>query len=259
MSSIRSQLASQVRFDLLAFRRTPAATFFTVVLPLVFLILLTAVFGDETMDSRGGIRVANFYVPGILGLAIVSATMVNLAITTVTRREQGILKRVRGTPLRPSVFLASLVIAAIVIASAMTVVVLGVGRLLFDVSVRWEGVPALLVTLVLGAAAFCAMGLALTTVIPSVSAAPAITNAIVLPLYFVSEVFLVTDGEGPRIIEVIGDIFPVKHLVSALFESVDPLATGWALPLGHWAVLVAWGALGAVVAVTRFRWTPWDS
>jgi len=252
-----SQLKSQVKFDLLAFRRTPAATFFTVILPLIFLLLFTTVFGNETLSSRNNVRAANFYVPGILALSLISATMVNLAITTTTRREQGILKRVRGTPLRPWVFVGGQVAASVAIASVMAVLVCAIGWLLFDVQLRAAGVPSLIISLILGAGAFCALGLALTTVIPSVSAAPAVTNAIVLPLYFVSDVFLVTDGT-PRVIEIIGDLFPVKHLGGAFFESFDPFATGMPLPIGHWAVVVAWGALGALVTAKRFRWTAWD-
>ena len=90
------QLRSQVGYDLLAFRRNPAATFFTVVLPLIFLLLFTSIFGNEVLEGRDGLRAATFYVPGILALAIISATMVNLAMTTVTRREDGALKRACG-------------------------------------------------------------------------------------------------------------------------------------------------------------------
>ncbi len=256
MSGWPRQLRSQVGYDLLAFRRNPAATFFTVVLPLIFLLLFTSIFGNETIDSRGDVRAATFYVPGILALALISATLVNLAMTTVTRREDGVLKRVRGTPLRPWVFVLAQALASVVIATLMTALVVAIGRLVFGVSVQPAGVPALVISLVVGSASFCAMGLALTSIIPSVEAAPAITNAAVLPLYFVSDVFVVTDST-PRIITFIGDVFPVKHLTRALYESFDPFVVGTPMPWRHWAVIAAWGLFGLVVASRRFRWTPW--
>lgn len=249
------QLRSQAGFDLLTFRRNPAATFFTVVLPLIFLFLFTSIFGNEEID---GVRVANFYVPGILALSIISATMVNIAITTVTRRETGVLKRVRGTPLRPWVFVGSQVLASVAIATVMTVLVVLVGWLVFDVQLQASGVPSLIISLLLGTAAFCSLGLALTSIIPSENAAPAVTNAVALPLYFVSDIFIITD-ETPTVIATIGNLFPIKHLGQALTESFNPFIEGTPMPWGHWAVIAGWGLFGSAVTVVWFRWTPWGS
>ena len=252
-----TQLRSQVGYDLLGFRRNPAATFFTVILPLIFLLLFTSIFGNETLDSRNGVRAANFYVPGILALALISATLVNLAMTTVTKREDGLLKRVRGTPLRPWVFVLAQAVASMVIATVMTVLVVVIGRLLFGVVLQARGLPALAITLLVATVSFSALGLALTTIIPSIEAAPAITNATVLPLYFISDVFIVTDST-PELISFLGNLFPVKHLTQSLFPSFDPFLQATPMPWGHWAVIAAWGAFGAVITVKRFRWTPWD-
>lgn len=259
--SSRTQLTKQVRYSLLSFRRNPAATFFTAVLPLIFLVLFTSIFGNDTIastGSAGGIRAATFYVPGILGLSVVSATMVNLAITSVSKRENGILKRVRGTPLRPWVYVSAEISAALVITSVMTVLVVGIGWVLFDVSLFAAGVVNLLITLVLGAGSFCALGLAMSSIIPNEKAAPAVTNMIVLPLYFVSDVFIITDDETPRVITLIGDVFPVKHMGQALGESFDPFISGTPMAWGHWAVLALWGAFGVAAAISRFRWMPRD-
>lgn len=256
MSSL-SQLRSQAKFDLLSFRRNPAATFFTMVLPIIFLVLFTSIFGNEVLDERTGLKVANAYVPGILALSIVSSTMINIAITMVTKRERGQLKRVRGTPLRPWVFVASQILASIVIMAVMLVLVVAIGRVLFDVRLQISGIPMLLITLVVGAAGFCSLGLALTAIIPSVDAAPAITNAIALPLYFVSDVFL-PPGQAPGWVETVGNLFPIKHLNSALFTSFDPFNDG-AVPWNHWLVIALWGLAGALFASRKFRWSPWGS
>jgi len=248
-----SRLRHQTEFDLLIFRRNPAATFFTVVLPLIFLVIFTSIFGNETLSN--GAKVATLYVPGILALAIVSATAVNLAITMTTRRERGVLKRVRGTPIPPWVFVASQAVAGFVISALMTVIIIIVGRILFGVSLNGNGVVSLVITVLIGAASFAAIGLALTVIIPSEEAAPAVTNAVMLPLYFISDVFIPGD-QIPDWVQTVADIFPIKHLSVALQESFDPFAEAAPWPWQNWLVIAAWGLLAVVVTLRRFRWTP---
>jgi ABC-2 type transport system permease protein len=248
-----TRLWRQVSYDLLIFRRNPAATFFTVVLPLIFLVLFTSIFGNFELPN--GAKSATFYVPGILALSIISATTVNLAISMTARRERGVLKRVRGTPIPPWIFVAAQALAGFVISVVMTVIITIIGRLIFGVSLGPLGVPALVVSLLVGAVSFACMGLALTAIIPSEDAAPAVTNAIMLPLYFISDIFVVGDGV-PDWIQFVGNLFPVRHLSLALQESFDPFLESTAWPWDHWLVIAGWGAVSAVVAVTRFRWTP---
>lgn len=248
-----SQLRHQTSFDLLMFRRNPAATFFTVIFPLIFLFIFTGIFGNEELDN--GVRLATFYVPGILTLAIVSATLVNLAMTMTTRRERGILKRVRGTPLRPWVFVLAQATAGVAISLFMTLLVVAIGWLVFDVSVVGVGVLSLVLSVLIGAAAFAALGLALTAIIPSESAAPAVTNVIVLPLYFISDVFIV-GTDKPRVLEQIANLFPIQHLASAMQESFDPFVTSAPWPWDHWLVVAAWGLAGGVITMLTFQWVP---
>lgn len=243
----------QLRFDLLIFRRNPAGTFFTVVLPLIFLVIFTSIFGNNTLEN--GAKVATLYVPGILTLAIVSATAVNAAITMTTRRERGVLKRVRGTPVPPGVFVLSQALAGFVIALAMTVIITIVGRVLYGVELQFETLPSLLISLLIGAMSFSAVGLALTTIITSEDAAPAVTNAIFLPLYFVSGVFI-PDTEVPGWVGTVGNLFPVSHLNQALQESFDPFADGAAWPANHWLIIAGWGAVCAIITLKTFRWIP---
>lgn len=243
----------QLGFDLLIFRRNPAGTFFTVVLPLIFLVIFTSIFGNNTLTN--GAKVATLYVPGILTLAIVSATAVNAAITMTTRRERGVLKRVRGTPVPPWIFVLSQALAGFVIAIVMTIIITLVGRILYEVELQLVTLPSLLISLLVGAMAFSAIGLALTTIITSEDAAPAVTNAIFLPLYFVSGVFI-PDSEVPDWVGTVGNLFPVSHLNQALQESYDPFAEGAAWPVNHWLVLVGWGIVCAAITLKTFRWTP---
>ena len=249
-----AQLRSEARFNLLGFRRSPAATFFTVVLPIIFLVIFTSIFGNEIIGSTGA-RVATVYVPGILALALVSANFMNAAIVTVIRRENGVLKAMRATPLPPWVYVGGQVAASLVLTAFMTALVIGIGWLGYSVEVQPGAVPSLLITLGVGAAAFSALGLAVTCVCPSEQAAPAITNMCVLPLYFVSDVFIPSDG-APRWMTFIGDIFPIKHLAVALGRTFDPFSEGVPMPGWRWLILAAWGAFGVLVTLRFFRWTP---
>ena len=251
-------LIRQVNFDLLIFRRNPAATFFTIILPIIFLLIFTSLFGNDEIGPNN-VRAATFYVPGILALAIISATAVNLAITMTTRRERGVLKRVRGTPIPARTFVASQALAGFVLSAIMTVLIIIIGRVLFDVSLIIDGIPSLIITILIGAASFAAMGLALTSIIPSEDAAPAVTNAIFLPLYFISDVFIppgASSGGEDSFLSRVADFFPVKHLANALQDSFDPFIEGTPFPWENWVVIAIWGAVGAVVTLTSFRWTP---
>ncbi|WP_420444175.1 ABC transporter permease [Candidatus Poriferisodalis sp.] len=248
------QLRSETLFNLLGFWRSPAATFFTVVLPLVFLVIFTSIFGNEIMSSTGA-RVATVYVPGILALALVSANFMNAAIVTVIKRENGVLKAMRATPLPPWVYVGGQVGSSLVLTALMTVLVIGIGRLGYSVEIQLAALPSLFISLLVGAAAFSALGLAITCVCPSEQAAPAITNMCVLPLYFVSDVFIPSDT-APRWMTLIGDIFPIKHLAHALGRTFDPFGEGVPMPAWRWVIIGAWGVFGVLVTVRAFRWTP---
>jgi ABC-2 type transport system permease protein len=248
-----ARLRHQASFDLLIFRRNPAATFFTVILPLIFLVIFTTIFGNETLDN--GAKASTLYVPGILALAITSATAVNLAITMTARRERGVLKRVRGTPIPPWVFVVAQAIAAFVISAVMTVIIVVIGRILYGVGLELDGLPSLVITVLLGASSFAAVGLALTAIIPSEDAAPAVTNAIMLPLYFISDVFIPGD-QVPGWIRTVAGIFPIRHLSNALQDSFNPYFDGTPWPWRNWLVIAAWGAAATVVTLRWFRWTP---
>jgi ABC-2 type transport system permease protein len=223
----------QFRYDQKTFWRDPASVFFTVLLPLIFLFIFATIFGNETIDELGGIKVSTYYVPAIITLAVISATLVSPVISLTQDRENGVLKRVRGTPLPSWVFIAGRVGNAVVISLLM----------------------AVLVTLIGGAAAFNCMGIALTAAIPSQDAAPAVTNAVALPLYFISGIFI-PQNEIPDGVLHVADLFPFRHFFVAFFDTFDPATTGTGIELGNLAVVAAWGALGLLIAARWFRWTP---
>ncbi|MGH9278600.1 MAG: ABC transporter permease [Acidimicrobiales bacterium] len=256
MSGTPSLLLHQYRYDQKQFWREPAGVFFTVALPIIFLFLFVSIFGNDIVEVDGQqVKASTYFIPGILALAVVSATVVNLAITFTILREKGLLKRVRSTPLPPWIYLAGRVVTATVIVAILTVVVVAIGSVVYDVTVPVNTVPGLVLTLLVGTAACCALGFALTTIIPSENAAPAVTNAIVLPLYFFSGIFIPEDSL-PAGMKFIGALFPVRHLFQALFTAFNPATTGLGIAWDHLAILAAWGIAGGLIAVKAFRWTP---
>jgi hypothetical protein len=175
------------------------AAFFTIFFPLMLLFLFAVLFGNETVDlgDRGVFTIAQFYAPALGVFAAASATYTNIGVGTAIHRDDGILKRFRGTPLPPWIYLAGKVGSGIWVAAIAVTIMLGVGNLVFDVPVFADRLPAAVTTFVIGAAAFAALGLMLAAFAPSGDSAPAIANATILPMAFVSDVFIIVSRPAP--------------------------------------------------------------
>jgi ABC-2 type transport system permease protein len=245
----------QFRYDQKAFWRNPASVFFTVAFPVVLLLIFATIFGDQTIDVRGGIETTAYYVPAIITLAVISATMQSLTMSLTIAREDGRLKRGRGTPMPPWVFIAGRVGNSIVLAMMMLALIAVIGRLLYDVPIPWSALPEIVLVLVVGAASFCCLGIALTAVIPSQDAAAPIVNALLLPLYFLSGVFI-PDNELPSGVVDFANHFPVRPFFQSFFDAYIPSAAGASLDWGHLAVVAVWGVAGLLLAIRFFRWSP---
>jgi ABC-2 type transport system permease protein len=247
-------LLHQFRFDQKVFWRNPAAVFFTAMLPLIFLFILATVFKNNQISGLD-VKGATYYVAAIISLAVISATTVKLATNLPAEREAGQLKRVRGTPLPPAAFVAGRVGNSLVISVIMVALVSVIGALIYGVTIPTHTMPAMLVTLAVGAFSFSCLGFALAAAIPTAEAAPAVTNATVLPLYFLSGVFIPQD-ELPSGVINFSDAFPIRHFFEAMFTAWDPNTTGAGFEWGHLAVVAIWGLFGLVIAVRFFRWEP---
>jgi len=247
----------EFRFDQKTFWRNPASVFFTVLLPVMFLLIFATIFGNDTLEGLGGIETTTYYVPAIVTLAVVSATMQSLAISLTVDRENGLLKRTRGTPLPSWVFIAGRVGNSIVVSVLSLIVVSIIGWAVYGVDIPFERAPAVLVTLVVGAASFCCLGFAITAAIPSEDAAAPITNVALLPLYFLSGVFI-PETEIPSGVLHFADLFPIRHFFEAFFTAWDPLTTGAGFEWGNLVIVAAWGVAGLAIAVRTFRWEPRD-
>ena len=246
----------QTRYVNKAFWRNPAAAFFTVAFPLMFLVIFNLLFGNEEIAVPGGrASTSNFYVPAITAFAVISASFTYIAMGISVSRDAGILKRIRGTPLPPGSYMAARILHAILISFLLTAVGTIGGALFYGVDIPTESLPALIVTVLVGAAAFSALGLAVAGFIPNAEAAPAVVNGIILPLLFISDVYI-PDAGAPKWLRVVADIFPVKHFSEALQVVFSPLTTDSGFSWDHLAVIALWGVVGIVIASRYFSWEP---
>lgn len=245
----------QVFYENRAFWRSPAAAFFTFFMPLFFLVLFNALFDDTIAIKGGRVDISVFFVPAIASLGVISACYTNLGMMVTISRDLGVLKRIRGTPLPPWAYIVGRILQAMFVAGLLVVIIAGAGQLFYNVDMPSNTMPSFILTVAIGAGAFCALGLALTCVIPNADAAPAMTQATILPLLFISNVFIHLE-KPPKWLDVMGDVFPVKPFALAVENAFNPYVTGAGFEWGHLAVVAAWGIGGAIVALRFFSWEP---
>ena len=254
--SLLSLTLRQARYDNKAFWRNPPAAFFTFVFPLMFLLIFNLVFPSGTVAVPGGtIDTSTFYVPAILAMSVINACFTAISQTVAFNRDQGVLKRLHGTPMPAITFFAGRVLQTVFITILLVIIVMAVGTVAFGVEIQTDKLPAMAVALVVGSAAFCALGLAMTSFIPNADSAPAVVNAVILPLLFISDVFIPMQ-DAPQWLRDFASVFPVSHLSRAMHEAYNPLTAGSGFEVKSLIVMAAWGLLGLVLAVRYFSWEP---
>ena len=234
----------QFRFERKLFWRNPSAAFFNFTLPFLFLIMIASVFGADRKEL-------NILIPGIAGMSVLGTTFTALAYTFVFNREQGILKRIRGTPMPPIAYFGGVIASAVANAIVQVALIIVIGHVFYDVS--WpHSYLELIVFVVLGVVAFGSLGIAFAHVIPNFDAAAAYVNAVFLPLIFISGVFYSTKSL-PEVFKVIAVALPLKHVIDGLHGAI---VTGAGLGdnLTALAVVAGWAAAGLFLTVRYFRW-----
>jgi ABC-2 type transport system permease protein len=250
-----SMLWRQIRAQNKLFLRNPFSAFFSLAFPLMFLLLFGSLNGSGRIPELGNIRYIQFLAPGMLAFAVISTCYTGLATGVAINRDEGVLKRVRGTPLPPWIYIAARILSAVWFSIISAVVMLAAAVALFHFQIIGRMLPAAAVTLLLGAACFCALGLAVAAIISNGEAAPVVANFTFFPIAFVSDLFFPTEG-APAWVQAVGAIFPVKHFAKALETTFNPFVAGSGFRWGHLGVLVLWMAAAVVVAVRFFRWEP---
>jgi len=257
--STADQLYRQVRYQNTIFWRTPIAAFFTIVFPLMFLFVFTLVFGNDEIAGLG-VTTAQFYAPALAVFGAVSATYTNLSVSTAIARDEGILKRVRGTPLRPWIYIAGRIGSGAYLAVISAGLMLAIGVLVYGLEVYLQAVPALVVTFLVGIGCFAALGMLLAALVPTGDTAPAVANATLLPLAFISDIFIPAGDNAPAWLDTVARIFPLKHFAVAFQDGFNPVfaESPW-IDQFNWtslAVMAVWGVGAAVLAARYFRWEP---
>jgi ABC-2 type transport system permease protein len=244
-----THLAHQLGFEQRIFWRNREAAVFVFIFPLLLYVLLSSVYSDEI----NGVPAADVLLAGLFGYGAANTAFGWLAITLVIRREAGILKRLRSTPLPPWAYVAAVLLSTLLVFALQAVALLVLGRVAFDASMpaNWLGFAG---AIVLGVACFAGLGVGAAALIRSAEGVSAVVNVILLPMAFLSGSFGPT-REFPAFLQAIADVLPLTYfldIVNGVYlggESLfaDPLALG---------VVAAWGIAGVAVALRRFSWMP---
>jgi ABC-2 type transport system permease protein len=242
----------QSRYELRAFARNRGRGLFTFAFPLMFLVIFASLNKGGHISERGGIPYNDFFVPGILAYAVISTTFVNMAISTAILRDEGVLKRMQGTPLPRWAYVAGRIGSTVAIVALMTTFTLALGAAAYGVHVRGATIPAVALILVLGTAAFTTLGIGIVRFIPNAEAAPAVVNLAILPLTFISGIWFVTD-KMPQWLLDIANVFPIRALADALQYAFDPRTTGSGLKGADLRSLGIWTVIGVALMVRYLR------
>jgi ABC-2 type transport system permease protein len=232
----------QFRLERKMFWRSPTAAFFNFFLPLLLLVLVASVFTSDSDEL-------DVLIPGIAGMGVMASTFNALAFNLTFRREQGILKRVLGTPMPVPSLLGGVLGNAVTNAFVQVGLVVVIGHVAYGV--RWPADwPLLVGVTALGVACFGALGVTLANAIPNFDSAPAYVNAIFLPVIFISGTFYSSD-DLPAALKAIAEALPLKHVIDMLSAAIVGSSVD---TLGAAAVVVGWTLAGGVLAVRNFRW-----
>jgi ABC-2 type transport system permease protein len=239
----------QLRAELLIFRRSREAAFFIFVFPLLLLVLLGSLYEGDIEGEPA----ANYLLVGILGYGAANTGFGGLAISLVVRREYGILKRIRSTPLPGWLYLASMLASNLIVYAIQSACVVALAVATYDAD--WPDRPlSLVAALLVGAACFTGLGVGAAALIRSAEAVAPAVNVIVLPMAFLSGSFGPTSGY-PDFLELLAEILPLRHFIDIVGAVVLEGEPVWSRP-ADLAIVAAWGAAGFLVARQRFGWEP---
>lgn len=248
-------LVGQLVYQARLLVRTPMTLFATLVVPLMVLLAVDLLFRGKRVIDHGEVPWAQFFTPAMLAFAIVTCCYAGIVASITIAREEGILKRLRSTPLPAWVYMAGRVITAGAVALLAAVVLVVVSAELYGFRVVWSAVPAAAVTLAVAIICFCALGLAVTALVPSVDSALPVAWGSLLPVCFISDVFQPL-GAAPGWLLRVSSLLPIRPLADQLEDLFNPLAGERSIDWTQLRVVLAWGLGATIFALLRFRWAP---
>jgi ABC-2 type transport system permease protein len=238
----------QVAYEQRGFWRNRTRAFFSFGMPIMLLLLFGSLNSGGRIQELGNIPYVTYFLPGILAYGIVITQFMNMAAGIAIQRDNGLLKRMHGTPLPGWAYVAGRVGSTTIVSLVMTVVMLVIGRVFYGVHLRAEAVPAVLLAVLLGAATFAALGMAAVSLIPNADAAPVVANVLILPLSFISGIWYPLTN-APTWLTDLAKLFPVERLANCLHVAFDPLNHGSAVSGNDLLVLAIWLVVGVRFAM----------
>lgn len=254
MNSVH-MLETQFKYVNKAFWRNPASAFFTFAFPLMFLVIFTSLLGHHVITPQPGISVdtSTYYVASMASYAVISACYNNIAISLTIQRDSGVLKRTRGTPIPSGVYILGRLLHAVFVSLILVAITAAYGRIFYHASLPSGATLAeFLIMLFVGALTYCSLGFAITCVIPNADAAAAVVNASILPLLFLSGIFIPVTSTAPTWLLWIGRVFPVRHFALGMQSGFVGTAFNWMDVVN----VAAWGLGAFLVSYRFFTWEP---
>ncbi len=234
-------------------RRTPRASFFTFVFPVVLFILIGGL-NNGTIKVADGVRIdaTQYFAPSLAIFTMLTSCYTTIIFLMANAKEKGILKRVRGTPLPTIAYIGAMITGAIIAAIAGVVLMLAVAGIGFGLTFYPERLPAGLLTLVLGGATLAALGMFVSTFVKKADSAPAVANITMFPILFLSGIFFPTTT-FPTWLKNVVNVFPVSHMVHSFTYCFSPFATGAGFIGKDLGVLAIWLVGASILAARRFK------
>jgi len=255
-TSVTRNVHHQFSSDLRCFLRNREGLFWTLAMPVLFLLIFGSVFQHQNVAVPGGrIDEPVYYVPGIIAFGVIAATFSNLVTSVVRYREAGIYKRRRATPVSAATIIESRALVAALSALVITIVLLAIGWAAFAAHIPGRTAPAFALDVVVGAVAFCCLGFAVASLISNADAAQPVVLGLVLPLAMISGVFIPI-LELPAWLIDIAKVFPIHALADAFLTAYNPHTLGSGVNWADLGILAVWGGIGLFVALRRFSWLP---
>jgi len=249
MTAVSSTLAHdlrltgwQVRYQQRGFWRNRRAAFFALIFPLMFLVIFGGLQSGTQLDVREHLSFIDFYTPGIMAYAVLLICFNSTAMLFASLRTNGILKRVRTTPLPWAAYVGGAIGSTLIVLVLSIALLFAAGVPLFGAHVPGEKMIGLAVTLALGAVAFTTLGIAAARLVSRPEHGAGLINVVTLPMVFISNIWYPMDG-SPAWIQDISKALPLRPLADGLQAAFDPRFGGtgilWRdlLPLAIWTVL----------------------
>lgn len=175
----------QIRYEQITFWLNPVSAVFTIGFSIVFMVLLASSSGNSHSSTLSGLKLVQYYAGGFIAYGVMSTCFNQLAIALVVRREMGLLKRLRLSPLPTWALFSAVLGNAIIISTVQVVLLLLIGKVGYHVVMPHDWV-SFVVTLIVGIAAFTAIGIAMSTLIPNQEAAGPLVSIVFFVLLFLS-------------------------------------------------------------------------